>query len=139
MDWIKKNAEKFTLLLVALALLAVSVLLILKVRTFLATFEGLKAPVIENNKVPDLDLSPLGDARTAIQKPGAWTGHPGSLFVSRRYIFRDPDLVDPFEISPGKPPVQLHPPVPNEWFIKYNLDITDNEKLYHLILTLQTA
>jgi len=103
--------------------------LILKVRTFLATFEGLKAPVIENNKVPDLDLSPLGDARTAIQKPGAWTGHPGSLFVSRRYIFRDPDLVDPFENSPGKPPVQLHPPVPNEWFIKYNLDITDPDIL----------
>ena len=76
MDWIKKNAEKFTLLLVALALLAVSVFLFLGERTFLASFEGLKAPVVENNKVPPLDLKPLEDAKVAIQKPGAWTGTP---------------------------------------------------------------
>ncbi|MGB8354415.1 MAG: Amuc_1099 family pilus-like system protein [Chthoniobacteraceae bacterium] len=128
MDWIKKNYEKFALLLVALALLAVSVFLILGVRTFLASFEGLKAPVVESNKVPDLEpvLKPLEDAKASIQKPGAWTGHQGSLFVSRRYILKDPDLIDPFDPKTG---MQLHPPVPNEWFIKYNLDITDPDIL----------
>jgi len=126
MDWIKKNSEKFVLLLVSLALLAVSVLLIFNSRSFLATFEGLKAAVPENHNVPPLDVKPLEDAKTVLLKPGSWGAHKGSLFVSRRYILKDGVLIDPFAEDSK---IQLHPPVPNEWFNKNNLDITDPDIL----------
>jgi len=129
MDWIKNNYEKFALLLVSLGLLAVSVLLILNTRSFIATFDELKTSVVENNKVPPLDLSLLEDAKNTVQKPASWAAHPGSLFVSQRYILKDGILINPFKPDPNGQNLPLHPPVPNEWFIKTSLDITDQDIL----------
>jgi len=127
MDWIKKNSEKFVLLLLSLALLGVSVLLFLNGRSFLATFDSLKNEVRQNNNVPALDIKPMEDAQASLAKPASWAGgHAGSLFVSRKYILQDGVLIDPFDPKTGR---MLHPPIPNEWFIKYNLDITDPDVL----------
>lgn len=119
MDWIKKNFEKFTLLLLSIALLGVSVLLFLNARGFFAMFDVLKQPVTHNNNVPPLDTKELDEDRNELLKPASWTGHEGSLFVSRRYVVVSGTLVDPLEGDTGTP---IHAPVPNSWFVKYHLE-----------------
>lgn len=124
MEWIKKNYEKFALLLLAVGLLAVSGLLIWNRMSFVAGFESLKATVVQNNNIQPLKTESLEEARANLQKPATWAAHPGSLFVSRKYILKDNALIDPFENQ-----VMLHPPVPNDWFIKNNLDLTEQDIL----------
>lgn len=129
MDWIKKNYEKFSLLLLALALAGVSVFLILSARSFLTVFDSIHANVIHNNNIPALDTGKIEEAKVALQKSPVWSGHPGSLFVSRKYLIKEGALYDPLEPTQGGTTLALHPPIPNAWFIKYNLDLLDSDIL----------
>ncbi len=72
MDWIKKNPEKFTLLLISLVLLAAAVFLVLGEQKFLATFEQLEKQPVELSNVPPLDVEPLRAAQQSAEKPGTW-------------------------------------------------------------------
>lgn len=125
MDWIKKNYEKFILLLLSLALTGVSVFLVLNARGFLTIFDSLRDNVVHNNNIPPLDTGRMESAKAALQKPPAWVAHPGSLFVSRKYVIKNGKLLDPLDDLTAP----LHPPVPNAWLLKYGLDILDPDVL----------
>lgn len=124
MDWIKKNYDRFALLLLAVALLGSSGYLIWSVNGFPARFEPVLATVPHGKKVISLETEALDRANASLAKPAAWATHPGLLFVSRKYVAkRDASgrpgvLVAPFE--PNSP--ALHPPIPNEWFLKNKLE-----------------
>jgi hypothetical protein len=124
MDWIKKNYDRFALLLLAVALLASSAYLVLCVKGFGTRYEPVLSPVTHGKKVALLETEPLERAEQALAKPAEWGVHQGLLFVSRKYVVgknattKENVLIDPFE--PGSTP--LHPPVPNEWFLKNGLE-----------------
>ena len=123
MDWIKKNYDRCLLILMAVALLASSVAIILAVKSYPERFTPLQAEVTHGKKVNSLETEAIEHAKQALVKPVAWEVHKSSLFVSQKYVARHDDasgtdlLINPFE--PGSPP--LHPPIPNDWFLKNNL------------------
>jgi hypothetical protein len=121
MDWIKNNYEKFTLLVLSVALIAASAYLVWDSHNFLTTFDGILDKGIHNDKIAPLETKHMEDAKVALEKPSVWNDRKGSLFVSRKYILKDGQLIDPTANETG----MLHPPVPNTWFIENNLDIAD--------------
>lgn len=130
MDWIKKNYEKFTLLLLALALLAVSVVLFLGAKGFLADFSTLEQPVSPNNHIPTLDTKDIESAQQSLEKPNTW-GFPSdnrSLFVSRSYVVKDDGNMEELERNPLT--AQDGTVVPFDWLSKYHLDNLNNQTLY---------
>jgi hypothetical protein len=126
MNWIKRNYDQFILALVALMLVALSVLLIMSAMSFQQTFAGIRGQVFHNNAVPPVDMSGIQNAVAAIDAPAKWqlNADQGSLFVSIPYIAQGDILIDP---RTSKEP--LHPPVPNRWIIDHKLDILDNNVL----------
>ena len=123
MDWIKKNYDRFALLLLALALLACSIGIVSMVNGFSDRFEPVKRNVPHGTKVTSLETEALKHAMQSLAKPPVWNTHPGSLFVSRKYVSkRDATgqdvLSDPFD--PDSAP--LHPPIPNRWFLDNGLE-----------------
>lgn len=124
MDWIKKNYDRFVLLLVAVALLGSSVYLFLVARAFPERFASLTQPVKQGTNGGTLETKALQDAEASLAKPAAWTPQPGSLFVSRKYVAKRDEaggsgvLVDPFDA--GSP--MLHPPIANKWFLDNSLE-----------------
>jgi len=123
MDWIKKNYDRCLLLLLAIALLGSSVSVILSIKSYPERFAPIQAEVVHGKKVTSLETEALERAKEALTKPAAWESHTGSLYISRKYVARHDDatgmdlLINPFE--QGSAP--LHPPIPNEWFLKNNL------------------
>jgi hypothetical protein len=126
MDWIKKNSEQFLLMLLALALIGMSIVLILWSLDFRNTFAGLKDQIVPNNKVQPVNRANLEQALAKVQKPNTWNPHKGSLFVSKRFLVQGGKLVDPFD--PDNPDM-VHAPVPNAWFVENDIEITDPNAL----------
>jgi len=126
MDWIKKNYDQFALVILAVALLASSVMLGYTALNFKGIFASLQQPVVHNNNVPGQPTDALENARTSLQKPALWTpqNDAGSLFVSERYLVQEGKLIP--LADPKRP---LHPPIPNKWFLDNNLDIQDPDIL----------
>jgi len=124
MDWIKKHYDQFALAAVSLILLASSVLLINSAIGFKGTFVNLQQTVKHNNQISGLPVDVLDKARAGLDKPAAWAPkkEAGSLFVSEKYLLQDGKLAP---LVSGT----VHAPVPNDWLIDNNLDITDSEIL----------
>ncbi|MGC3991250.1 MAG: hypothetical protein QM796_16535 [Chthoniobacteraceae bacterium] len=120
MDWIKKNLEKCALGLLAAALLATSVLLILKAQAFKDVFADITAPVPQNDKIKSLDSTAVGVSLKDLATKPTWDKSNSSLFVSQLYILKDGKLIQP-DTDSGSAPV--HPPVPNSWFKEHDLDV----------------
>src|SRR5688500_15506396 len=86
MEWIKKHYDQAALAGFALALLAVSVLLILQSQGFSSKFEGVQLQSTERIGVPPPDLAAVTSAQQAVDKSAVWEpSKKGSLFVSERY------------------------------------------------------
>jgi hypothetical protein len=124
MDWIKNNYEKFTLLLLSVALIAVSAYLVWDARNFLTTFESIVDKGGHNDKVVPLETKNVEAAKATLEKPATWASTKGSLFVSQKYILNNGELVRPDGNGP-----MLHPPVPNTWFAENGLEILDQDIL----------
>ena len=62
MDWIKKNSEKFSLLVLSIALLAVSIFLFFSAQSFLKTFEPLKRKGHSKQQAPALETKSAGNS-----------------------------------------------------------------------------
>ncbi len=124
MDWIKKNYDQAALLFVALILLGMSAWLFLVARDFDQTFASISGQVGHNNNIPAIHNEAIESADASLAKPAVWSGHPGSLFVSDKYIVKNGHLLDPRNSAE-----MLHPPVPNEWFFDHGLDILDTKVL----------
>lgn len=127
MNWIKRRWDQFALLVCALLLLGFSGLLISRALGFGEVFDVLKGNVVKSTEVEPIDTTVLQAAEKRVKASQQWdvTDTQGSIFVARKYIVKDGVLVD--VLAPGSPP--LYPPVPNDWFQKYNLPILETDVL----------
>jgi hypothetical protein len=126
MDWIKKNPEKFSLLLLSVALLGAAAFLVFTGMKFLASFDPLKVPPVESTKLPPLYTKSLEDAQASLEKPQTWAYDPehlGSLFISKPYVVLDNNT--PFGDFKEPQGAMFYRPVPNDWITKYHLDLMD--------------
>ena len=110
MDWIKKHYDQFALALLALALAAVSVMLILKSQGFGEAFAAATVSAPIRDKVPPLVLEPIAEAKKILAAPPQWNESDsrqvgtdelekrGSLFVSDLYIL---DQATGLPVKPG--------------------------------------
>ncbi len=119
MIWVKENFEKFSLLFVALALLACSVFQVYRTLNFHKTLKGVSAQMSRNAKVEAVDVAELMEAFEIIEAPEVWTEFTEqSLFSAERYIEQDGRLVKPHAGN-------FHAPITNEWLEQYGLDVLD--------------
>jgi hypothetical protein len=125
MDWVKKHYD--------LAILALATLILASTATWIALqpnleLEGIPPTPQRTDKFDEPNLKAIEDAKAAAVAPARWqpdpTGSKGSLFVSRRYLLKDGKLLDPIEGSDN-----LHPPIPNAWFIDNGLDLSRTDIL----------
>ena len=138
MDWIKKHYDQFALALLAVALLALSVLLILRTQSFGDGFSAATAKSEPRDKVPPVVLDRVDEAKKALENPLQWAeadSHSegagekdkkrGQLFVSDLYVIGS-------DGTPKKPGVEAFykdtltgKPIPNMWFMKNHLPLLD--------------
>jgi hypothetical protein len=125
MDWVKKHYD--------LAILALATLILASTATWIALqpnleLEGIPPTPQRTDKFDEPNLKAIEDAKAAAVAPARWqpdpTGSKGSLFVSRRYLLKDGKLLDPIEGGDN-----LHPPIPNAWFIDNGLDLSRTDIL----------
>jgi hypothetical protein len=124
MDWIKKHYDGVILAVAALVALACAGVATLGVFSFEEIFAERNSAKPRDNNVAEAEVSAWLQAAESITAHPKWEGHDGSLFTSRVYILKGGELVDPIE---GDRP--LHPPIPNEWLLKYDLDYTQGDIL----------
>jgi len=124
MDWIKKHYDRLALIITSLLLLGSSLFLANAAIESRGIFANLSKSVVHNDKIAGFPMGILENSQDDLKNPKLWltgTGK-GSLFVSEPYLIQD-----------GKPVLLLsgsaHPPVPNDWFIKNGLDLTDPDIL----------
>jgi hypothetical protein len=116
MDWVKQNYERALLALAAVALLACSVLVILKVQAFPALFEGRNSSKKPDHEIKPYPVEELKVAAAQVARPAQFSSSEGSLFVSLPYVLKDGIIINPMES-----PEPLHPPIKNTWLITHNL------------------
>lgn len=116
MDWVKQNYERALLGVAAIALLACSVLVFLKVQAFPELFEGRNSPKKPDDVIKPYPVEALTIAAGQVAKPKTWVDHPGSLLISLPYVLKDGVLINPMES-----PEPLHPPIKNSWLITHAL------------------
>jgi hypothetical protein len=124
MDWIKKNYDQFLLALAAVALLGVAFLLIQRVKGFDEHFSVAQIPPSPKKNVPPLELTPIDEARKALDTPALWKPAANVAFfmVPKRYII-DPNAKVPMQVSAGSGMDSLtKQAIPNQWFIDNHLD-----------------
>ncbi len=121
MDWIKKYYDRFALLLLGLVLIASSVLLLQKTKAFPERFAPVQKEIPPGTALKAVEVTTVENAIKALDTPGQWNQHPGSLFVSRKYIVQNSKLIDPLEEGG----ITIHPPVPNEWLVEHEFDLLD--------------
>lgn len=117
MDWIKKKPAQFTLAIVAILAIATTAYLYTKVSSFDSNFDAIRGMAKSTAPVPPLDTTALDAARKAIDEQVTWQPAKGSgkFLMSKLYALKDGKLIQP---EGGT----FHPPVPNQWLLKYSLD-----------------
>ncbi|MDX2080408.1 MAG: Amuc_1099 family pilus-like system protein [Terrimicrobiaceae bacterium] len=120
MDWLKENYEKAVLGALALGLLGCATWIVLQTLSFPDMFAERNSPKRPDNTIAPPNVAAVEQAATATTTPRGWDASEGSLFVSRPYVLKDGNLVDPLEEGQD-----LHPPIKNAWLIRYNLDYAD--------------
>ena len=120
MDWIKKHTDQFSLALLALILLALSVLVVLKAQGFSEGFSAAMTSPPHSKEIPKVDTTVIDAAQKQFSNPATWSPKEksGSLFVSARLVV-DPNTQQLIRVTTEG---MLHPPVPNVWLSKYDLD-----------------
>ncbi len=124
MEWIKSNYDRVALAVVALICLLLCALSVSWAFAFSDFFAERNSKKPKDGKVGAAELASLSEGGKALANPGKWNPYDGAMLASRVYIFKGGELIDPFE---GDKP--LHPPVPNDWLIKYDLDYSQNNIL----------
>jgi hypothetical protein len=125
MDWVKQNYERALLALAAVALLACSVLVILKVQAFPALFEGRNSTKPQDNTIKPYPVEALKVASGQVAKPPLFGNHEGSLLISLPYVLKEVEDASGNKstilIMPMESPEPLHPPIKNTWLITHAL------------------
>lgn len=122
MDWFKKHFDRVILAALGLLVLVFAGIIVTQILSFSEIFETRNSAKRPNNTVPPPATALLKERAALVEKPDEWGPHKGSLFVSEPYLIKDDGApVNPLE--PGQP--DLHPPIKNDWLVKYNLDYAD--------------
>lgn len=124
MNFLKTHYDGVILLASALAAIGIFAFIGLSSLEFSAEFQERNSSAPRKNEVRDAEHQVLVDATERLSKPSAWGSHEGSLMVSRIYVLTNQGLIDPIE---GDTP--LHPPVPNEWLLNFDLDYSQRDVL----------
>ena len=122
MDWIKKRYDQFVLVLAAVALLAVSVLLAMRVNKFGDNFADAKRPVAEGDKIPELELGVLKETEKLVEQPVAWQTPKGVnpyMFVPDLYVIGKSGLPEKPGAGSFYTDSLTGKPIPNSFFTKY--------------------
>ena len=122
MDQIKANYERVLLIAVGLLLLAVALYAAVGLSSVQEEFP---APDVRSSGEafePDAALASLqAEAAKVHDASGTvWSEQASSLFVSRRYLLSEGNLIDIQESG-----TQLVPGIDNDWILKHDLDYTD--------------
>ena len=122
MDQIKANYERVILMAAGLLLLAVALYTALGLSSVQEEFP---APDVRSSGEafePDAALAGLqAEAAKVHDASGTvWSEQASSLFVSRRYLLSEGNLIDIEESG-----TQLVPGIDNDWILKHDLDYTD--------------
>jgi hypothetical protein len=126
MDWFKKHFDRVILAALGVLLLVFAGIIIFQAMSFSEIFDSLKSTKKPDNTMPLPATALVKERSELISKPDEWGPHKGSLFVSEPWLIKDGGApVSPLE--PGQPP--LHPPIPNEWLVKYNLNYANPDLL----------
>ena len=121
MNWLKAHYEKASLLAGGLVAIACAVLVFFAIGALPEQFVGRDSPKPPDHTIQPPPVDNITAASQIIAKPREWAPAEGSLFVSRPYVLKDGELIDPLE--GGEP---LHPPIPNAWLIQNDLDYADS-------------
>lgn len=122
MDWIKKNTHQFILALLALVLLAVSVIIFLNTQSFEERFAEANRTASHNRDVQKVDTTILDEAQKTLAQPKLWGqgAENGSLFVSWKLVLNPTTKqLERVDVAGS----MLHPPIPNLWLQKHGLDL----------------
>jgi hypothetical protein len=124
MNWIKKNPHLLALAVLALALVASSVLIYLNTRSFDQKFASAMTPVTPDTKVTPLDIKVITTAEENALSPKTWRGQ--GLFIPEQYV------IDSATNMPKKnkdasfyKDSLTKADIPNAWFDKYHLKTDD--------------
>ena len=122
MDQIKANYDRVLLIAVGLFLLAVALYTALGLSSVQEEFPAPDVRSSGESFEPDTALAGLQAEAAKVQdESGAvWSEQGGSLFVSRRYLLSEGNLIDIEESG-----TQLVPGIDNDWILKHDLDYTD--------------
>ncbi len=137
MDWLKKHYDRVILTILGLLIVACAAIIILNSLSFDEIFDERNSRKPPSKEFDQPDTERVQARIASLRKPMEWTPSEGSLFVSKPYVIVDGIPVNP--LAPGSKP--LHPPIPNEWLVKYDLDYSlgdvlqrdpDNDKFSNL-------
>ena len=122
MDQLKANYDRVILIVVGVLLLAVSLYAALGLSSVQEEFP---APDVRSSGEafePDAALAALQGEAAKVKDASdtVWSEQDRSLFVSRRYLLSEGNLIDIEESG-----TQLVPGIDNEWILKQGLDYTD--------------
>jgi hypothetical protein len=121
MNWLKAHYDKAALLAGGLVALACAVFVFLGIGALPEQFVGRDSPKPPDHTIEPPPVESITHAVQLIAEPREWAPAEGSLFVSRPYVLKNGELIDPLE--GGEP---LHPPIPNSWLIQNDLDYADS-------------
>jgi len=124
MDWIKSQYDRVALAALGLIALASAGVISMQAMSFPESFAGQNSAKPADNTLPQPPTDAIATEITALAQPSEWVASKASLLVSKPYILKDGMLINPLE---GGTP--LHPPIPNEWIVKFGLDYADTQLL----------
>src|SRR5713226_7017808 len=124
MDWVRAHYER-VLLMAAVVLLFLSSILIWSNAARFSSQLAVMPPVPSLKSVSPLEKAQeLQAAAEKVHRPPQWTfGGRSGLFVPEKHFIGANGLPATLQNT------QVHPPVPNDWFEKYNLPIQDADVL----------
>lgn len=126
MDWIKKNYDKFTLVVLAVVLIGVSAFIFLNAQGFAEKFADSANTPNKVRKMPDVDTARITKAKEQFDKPLLWDSpiHDGLLFTSKKYYLKNGVLVPPKDDS-SYSHSYTGEKIPNLFFLNANLPLMD--------------
>lgn len=133
MDWIKKNYDRFTLAVLALALLASAWVLWSHVNGFADNFAAAMQAPVEDNKIVAVDMARIDEAKQRFEKPAEWQPrkagekyvHSGLLFTSEKYYLNKVRQLEKLEGGGMVTDSVSGKTIANDWFTSFNLNPLD--------------
>ena len=126
MDWAKKNYDTVVLGVCTALFVFNAAFVYFESSGFISSLPTVSENTTNKSKATPAETTAIKAAMGITEKPVLWNEklasneERGNLFVSRLFILKGDKLIDPIESQEN-----LHPPIPNDWLIKYGLNFAD--------------